>query len=175
MRMQTIFGIMVFLLPTIGRTFKGSIWTHLYKRYFCKIDEYELWRSYWITTILSPTFANDCGSGHLGSLFQVTANERFIPKELDLIKSQLQALETEMKEMKAKNADMTAKYNTLLSTNNNGMWIIRLYVVRSQQYNIRLENTHFSLMHSTLLPLTSKAKFKKEVKPSCYIFTKHPI
>ena len=70
---------------------------------------------------LSPTFANDCGSGHLGSLFQVTANERFIPKELDLIKSQLQALETEMKEMKARNADMTAKYNTLLSTNNNGV------------------------------------------------------
>nr|XP_022298445.1 uncharacterized protein LOC111107510 [Crassostrea virginica] len=51
----------------------------------------------------------------------VTANERFITKELDLIKSQLQALETEMKEMKARNADMTAKYNTLLSTNNNGM------------------------------------------------------
>lgn len=125
MRMQNIFGIVVFLLSTIERTFKGWIWTHLlYQRYICKIDEYELQRSYWITTILSPTFANDCASEQLGSLFQITANERFIPKELDLIKSQLQALETEMKEMKARNADMTAKYNTL-STNNKGMWINR--------------------------------------------------
>ena len=71
-------------------------------------------------------FANNCASGHLDSFFQVTANKRFLPNEVDLIKTQLQALETEMKEMKARDADMTAKYNTLLLTNNNGMCIIWL-------------------------------------------------
>ena len=52
---------------------------------------------------------------------QVTANKRFLPNEVDLIKTQLQVLQREMKEMKARNADMTAKYNTLLMEKNKGM------------------------------------------------------
>ena len=45
---------------------------------------------------------------------------------MDLIKTQLQVLQREMKEMKARNADMTANYNTLMLTNNDGMCIIWL-------------------------------------------------
>ena len=50
----------------------------------------------------------------------------FIPNQVDLVKTQLQVLQREMKEMEARNADMSAKYNTLLLTNNNGMCIIWL-------------------------------------------------
>ena len=46
---------------------------------------------------------------------QVTTNE------LDLFRSQLQALVKEMKDIKAQNLDMTANYNTLRLKNKNGM------------------------------------------------------
>ena len=101
-------------------------------------------------------FANNCASGHLDSFFQVTANKRFLPNEVDLIKNQLQALETKMKEMKARDADMTAKYNTLLLTNNNGMCIIWLSDVLArtnltQQYPVG-KHSFFIYMNGTLQP-----------------------
>ena len=101
-------------------------------------------------------FANNCASGHLDSFFQVTANKRFLPNEVDLIKTQLQVLQREMKEMKARNADMTANYNTLMLTNNNGMGIIWLsdFLARTNltpQYPVG-KHSFFIDMNSTLQP-----------------------
>nr|XP_022298443.1 uncharacterized protein LOC111107508 isoform X3 [Crassostrea virginica] len=48
----------------------------------------------------------------------VTTNPR--SNDLDLIRSQLEGLERKLKDMETRNADMTAKYNTLLLSNNNG-------------------------------------------------------
>ncbi|XP_022298441.2 short-chain collagen C4-like isoform X4 [Crassostrea virginica] len=47
----------------------------------------------------------------------VTTNPR--SNDLDLIRSQLEGLERKLKDMETRNADMTAKYNTLLLSNNN--------------------------------------------------------
>ena len=44
---------------------------------------------------------------------------------MDLIRSQLEGLERKLKDMENRNADMTAKYNTLLLTNKKGMCSIK--------------------------------------------------
>nr|XP_022298579.1 short-chain collagen C4-like isoform X2 [Crassostrea virginica] len=49
----------------------------------------------------------------------VTTNPR--SNDLDLLRSQLEGLERKVKDMENRNADMTAKYNTLLLTNKNAL------------------------------------------------------
>ena len=109
-----------------------------------------------MASLLRFIFANNCASGHLDSFFQVTANKRFLPNEVDLIKTQLQVLQREMKEMTAKNADMTANYNTLRLTNNNGMCLIWLsdFSARTNltiQYPVG-KHAFFIDMNNTLQP-----------------------
>ena len=74
-----------------------------------------------------------------------------------MIKTQLQVLQREMKEMTAKNADMTANYNTLMMlTNNNGMCLMWLsdFLARTNltiQYPVG-KHAFFTDMNSTLQP-----------------------